>query len=56
MLHPTQVTGYYTQLGSCHGAAGGAPAAGVGGGRNCIAKLAKLNNGAGLACPLRLWT
>jgi hypothetical protein len=29
---PTQVTGYYTQLGSCHGPAGGAPSAGVGGG------------------------
>jgi hypothetical protein len=31
-LDHTQVTGYYTQLGSCHGPAGGAPAAGVGGG------------------------
>jgi hypothetical protein len=29
---PTQVTGYYTHLGSCHGPAGGAPSAGVGGG------------------------
>jgi hypothetical protein len=31
-LDPTQVTGYYNQLGSCHGPAGGAPATEVGGG------------------------
>ena len=31
-LDPTGVTGYYTHLGSCHGPAGGAPSAGVGGG------------------------
>jgi hypothetical protein len=29
-LDHTQVTGYYTQLGSCHGPAGGGPAAGAG--------------------------
>jgi hypothetical protein len=32
-LDPTWLTYEYTQLGSCHGPAGGAPAAGVGGGR-----------------------
>jgi hypothetical protein len=29
-LWSQQVTGYYTQLGACHGPAGGEPAAGVG--------------------------
>ena len=31
-LDPTWLTYEYTQLGSCHGPAGGAPAAGAGGG------------------------
>jgi hypothetical protein len=31
-LDPTWLAYEYTQLGSCHGPAGGAPAAGVGGG------------------------